>query len=141
MERIRKITPKGVLALFDTTIKEHAPGELFRIVGIVKSTEAVETNYGTSTKLKGTFKVIKEGREFTSGSAFLPDIVTEIVEEGLAANSDEPLEFGFIINKNLNEASSTGYDFSCSPLLAPTVADPLERLTKLAISGPECEDE
>lgn len=149
MNLLSKISAKGVMGNVigqkAVITAELAKGEKygFRIVGLVKSTFSVVTQFGDSTGFKGTFEAvnIRTGEAFRAGKCFLPTIATDLLEsavDGMGEDQTE-LRFGFEIGLIPSDKGSTGYEFTVKPLIDTTENDPVAELRQqfLQIEAPK----
>lgn len=131
---LAKITTKNVIGdMKDIAAHMRVAGEhsklLYNVLGIARAAEAKETDYGIGTKFKGNFMAVNllTGEEFRAGSCYLVGAANELLA---GAIGDSPVEFGFVIGVELDDASATGYVYTAESLIKPTENDPLTLLSK-----------
>lgn len=132
MEMLAKLTTKGVVG----TVGKLDDGALYTVIGIAIRTETKETNYGDSVLIHGSFKAIRASDKavFAAGKAFLPALVTEAIQNGLAMSDGKPIEFAVEIGKKSVEKKdgTEGYEYTVKPLIDTSVNSPLEQLAERA---------
>lgn len=119
-------------------IKEIASTEqvIANAIGIVSGYTAGESNYGTWTKLKGTFELANAltGESRRSNAIILPELANDYIYEAYSAaaelDKNARLEFALAIGVRPS-SSPIGYEFFVEPLIEASKNDPLENIKKL----------
>lgn len=130
-ELVKKITASVVWGGdLPRHIKE--PITIMRVIGQANDYEIVSSQYGDSTRYKGQFLAtnLANGKCFRGGQLFLPSLLDALIFpqlEGLGEDK-KSVEFAFDIGLKPDAKSSTGYQYTAVPLIAPKESDPLERL-------------
>jgi len=130
---LKKLSVKGICG----DIKAPAPGEsreLAVIMGFARSSEIKKTTFGDSVGFHGDFKGIdtSTGEEFRSGTCYLPDVASDLLENALDASEGGAVSFGFRIGivgvKGRTEGEIGKYEYRCVPLMEAAENDPLTAL-------------
>lgn len=151
MKMLKKITIADLNNLKPAQIKElveSAGGEVFigRFIGIVRTSEPVNSPHGISHKFKGEFRAWDiNGEEAVSPVAYLPSPFDELLLSQIEEIQGEDkakkvnVEFGLDVFA-VPHGGATGYKFICRPLLEAAPSDPLAALAKsfqpLSLSAP-----
>lgn len=131
---VKKISSKTVIGDIKLMAAQMLVGneprrELYTVVGIGRTVQGLETDYGTAEKFRGNFLAVNllTGEEFRSGACYLPGAAGEMLA---GAMNGDPIEFGFKIGIELDNAAATGYVYTCESLITPTENDPLTLLSR-----------
>ena len=133
---IKKITVKTVLGDVKKMVlgdkKKGVEGldvktDVMRVAGIARRMETGESEYGPWVKFKGSFMGTNliTGEEFRAGSAMLPEVASELLEEAMNAEGAENVKFGFDVAVTPDDSIAIGYQYSVTPLIEATEDDPL----------------
>lgn len=142
---ISKVSLKNI-GLDKNELREIAKtgGQAMRIGGTVTGYELGEGDNGAWVRFKGIFKAINcvTGEEFSSGCAFVPDVVGDMVKGAFDAGQENKItamQMAFDVFVDASEKSAVGYTFSAKNLLQKDETDPLSllmnSLPKLAIAA------
>jgi hypothetical protein len=146
---IRKISSRHVIA----NVKYYVPKAdkdgnvskdvipLYRVFGQASNVRRGESDNGPFAALVGRFEAVVvaadpetgevDGAAFTAPECFLPEPINSMVADELArkdANGKrevESLEFAFEVGIKASPSSSVGYEYTCTPLIERSGADPL----------------
>jgi hypothetical protein len=131
----RKITMKGIVGNVKTIAKTMKDGEtmpLVKLLGFVDSAEAVETEYGTSTRFKGDFiaeSMIDDKQPLVSSTkCFVPPILEDLINKGLEELDGTSLKLAFVIAVKADESIPVGYEYKTWPLIKPKPSNPMLEL-------------
>ena len=139
MALTKKITVKSVIGdvkkMFKGVTEKTA---IMRVVGIARSMQAGEGDYGPWVKFKGTFQGINllTGEEMTAPYCLLPEVASCLVENQLGADDVTSVEFGFDLYIKPSD-TPIGFEYLAEPLVEPTGADPLAHLSKSLPAPPK----
>lgn len=132
MEILNKITVKSVCGNISETAKAMQFDEqrdLCMVIGVVKSSEVVKSQYGESHRLIGEFKAVNLAtqEQFFSGSCFLPAIAESLVIGQMDNTIENALQIAFKIGIKKAE-NKVGYEYTVKPLIKPAENNPLSSL-------------
>ncbi len=117
---------------------ESAPRALCRLFGTVSDHEVISTTIGDSTRFKGDVEGINlaTGEVYKSFKMFLPNIISEVMENALDKREDpeQHLEFGFEIGAQYSEKGRTGYAYTVKPFVKTDTRDALAHLREKAVA-------
>lgn len=139
MALIKKITVKSVIGdvkkIFKGVTEKTA---IMRVVGIARSMQAGESDYGPWVKYKGTFNGINliTGEEMTAPYCLLPEVASCLIENQLSAEGVTSIEFGFDLYIKPSD-TPIGFEYLAEPLVEPKDADPLSHLSKSLPAPPK----
>lgn len=104
--------------------------DLYRVGGVVKRCESVETNFGDSTRLIGDFLAVNKqtGEMFRSNRLFLPSIISEEMEAAVDPSTKSQVEFAFDIYIIPDDKSATGYVYMAEPVVKARESDAMAQL-------------
>lgn len=122
MQAVKKISSKTVMG----TVPVPADGvmiPLYRVVGIAHKMRYVETNLGQSIGFKGDWRAVRflDHEMFEANEAFFPKIITDMLEQAIAASEDEhpQIKCAFDIGIKGDAKSATKYVYTVTPLVKP----------------------
>ena len=113
---ISKISAKSVGSDFSRARDEAVPQ--FQVIGSATSYKRIETNYGASDQLNGTFEAINliTGEVFNSGKCFLPSIVSDQIVAQLQSDENVQVKFAYEIGTTPS-TSTIGYEYTVRSLI------------------------
>lgn len=136
---IKKVIGK-IRATKEETIKENGKDvkilvvednpAIMRVVGVARKFEIGESDFGEYTKFVGTFQAtdLRDNKDYRSGNCFLPEVATDMLRQAIIDNEGSQVEFGFDIGVIGRPELAIGYEYTVTPLIEATEADPLQML-------------
>ena len=120
---VKKITVKNVGPKPSTGQKT----DLVNVAGIITAVSHGESQYGTWTKLLGSFKArnLETDEVFASGVCILPSIANDIL---VGTFQGEPLEFAVQIS-SVPAETPTGYEYRVSSLVETEESETMKQLS------------
>lgn len=140
VEMLRKITIRNC-GLDVATIKDLIAGvgegekiDLLRVVGIVATAKAGQTDKGEYLKLIGEFSAInlQTGEQFVAGQCILPNFIADQFAGVLAQHGTA--EFALEIGAKSDKSAVTGYTFTVRPLIESKSSNRMQELINTAAS-------
>ena len=123
MEALKKITAKTLgftmpaIRAKLANVENGVVVDLFKIGGIVSSTKAGASDFGSWLKLQGEFAavVLETGEVYASPVAMLPEQVTAQVDAALQGG--DAVEFGIVIGVKRRDDIAVGYEYTVHSLI------------------------
>jgi len=138
MELLKKLSMKTMGINPKKVIKDLEDGQsvdIIRIAGTAGGVKRGESNFGPWAALLGSFVAIdlQANKPYQAGTAFLPDIVTDMLVKAVEHSDPETGEvtttdvmIDLTIGLKANEKSSVGYEYTVTPnMKLSSVADKL----------------
>jgi hypothetical protein len=130
----RKLSAKTITGLNADAIAKIGRGgktALFHIIGSAGDSKTIETQYGPSTGLFGTFEAVNAdtGESFYSGVAYLPPHVTNMIL-GQMRKSQGAVEFALTVGVQPDD-SRFGYAYYAETHVDPRTDERMSTLRKL----------
>lgn len=131
VELLRKLSAKTIIGKIDPP--EDAV-DLFTIYGSATDVKSGESAYGQWDCLVGKFEAVKmdTGEMFASMQCFLPEPMGSMLVNRVRELEDgEKVEFAVVIGVKPCDRGSTGYEYTCKPVVEPEATSELSALRDL----------
>ncbi len=113
--KVSKIAPRLIISkVHNKPPKLVEDGEVFRVAGIVKRIESIDTGHGSVERLRGKFFAVSGDVVFESSVLYLPQNGMDVIK---ATGVPVPFEVGFAVSKTSEEGA--GYAYTAEPLVMP----------------------
>lgn len=137
MELLRKLSTKTVLGDRPDRPKDKKTVSLYSVYGIANGVQTGESDYGSWSKLKGSFEAVRisDGEVFQSGACILPEPVNSMISAELQQVDNDgkrvtqSVQFSFEVGVKRTE-TAIGYEYVATTLVESGGADPLAALRK-----------
>lgn len=125
------------------TVQRGIKQNLMRVFGQCSRIKLGNTAFGETVEFQGTFEATDAltGEVYRSNRLFLPPVLTDMVRAQVVAeqgdsNNDVAVQFAFDIGAD-SANNAHGYQYTITPLTAPSKADPLEAMRAAMLGNTE----
>jgi hypothetical protein len=132
---VRKLSPKTLMPNIKAVGRslDENSGLIFigRMLGLARSMEPVETDFGIAMKFKGEFRGFDSGEvQYIASVAYFPAVVAEPLEQALLGRTDQnaAIDFAFDLFIQYDVTSAPGYVFVAEVHSEPAASEPLAGL-------------
>jgi hypothetical protein len=141
---VNKISTKTVWGKVEKDPKEAYP--LFRVIGRSHGIKTGSTNLGEYTAFLGQFEATnaKTGEKFQSGKCFLPNVVTDILVQGMRSvqTVDDNASVEFVLDVGIapdtsGQPNAYGYVYTVQQVVDVSASDPLAALRNVVKEAPQ----